>query len=59
MPWLLAVFAGPALLFDRIAEGWRAGELSKADIASGAIITIGWSGLYGFVLLRAAQLVGA
>lgn len=58
-PWLLALFAGPALLFDRIVEGWREGTLSKADIASGVFITVGWAGIYGFVLLQAARFLGA
>lgn len=59
MPWLLAVLAGPALLFDRVAEGWREGTLSKADIASGAFITLGWAMIYGFIVLRAVHLLGA
>lgn len=59
MPWLLAVFAGPALLFDKVAEGWREGTFSRADIASGVFITLGWAMIYGFVLLRAIQFLGA
>jgi hypothetical protein len=58
-PWLLALFAGPALLFDRIAEGWREGALSRADIASGVFITAGWAAIYGFVLLQAVRFLGA
>ena len=58
-PWLLGLFAGPALLFDRVAEGWRERTLSKADILSGAFITVGWAAIYGFVLLQAAQFLGA
>lgn len=58
-PWLLALFAGPALLFDRIAEGWRDGALSKGDLASGAFITVGWAGIYGFILLEAVHFLGA
>jgi hypothetical protein len=59
VPWFLGFFAGPALLFDRIAEGWREGTLSGPDIASGAFITAGWAAIYGFVLLKAAQFLGA
>jgi hypothetical protein len=59
LPWLLAVFAGPALLFDKVAEGWREGSLGKADIASGAVITLGWAMIYGFVLLKAMHFIGA
>ena len=51
-PWLLALFAGPALLFDRIATGWREQRISAADIAWGAIITLGWAMIYGFVVLK-------
>ena len=58
-PWLLALFAGPALLFDRLAKGWREGALSRADIASGAFITAGWAGIYGFILLKGAHFLGA
>jgi hypothetical protein len=59
MPWLLAIFAGPALLFDKVAEGWREGTLSRADIVSGAVITLGWAMIYGFVLLQAVHFAGA
>jgi hypothetical protein len=59
MPWLLAVLAGPALLFDKVAEGWREGALSGADIVSGAAITLGWAMIYGFILLQAVHLAGA
>lgn len=59
MPWLLALFAGPALLFDRVAEGWKEGALSRADIASGAFITAGWAFVYGFVLLKIVHYLGA
>lgn len=58
-PWLLGVFAGPALLFDRVAEGWREGSLSRADIASGAFITLGWAMIYGFVVLKVVHFLGA
>jgi hypothetical protein len=58
-PWLLALFAGPALLFDRVATGWREGALSRADISSGIFITIGWAMIYGFVLLKSVQYLGA
>jgi hypothetical protein len=58
MPWLLAVIAGPALLFDRVAEGWREGSLSRSDILSGAVITLGWAMIYGFVVLKAVQFLG-
>lgn len=54
-PWLLALFAGPALLFDRIVEGWRENHLSTADIASGIFITVGWAAIYGFVVLKIVQ----
>ena len=57
-PWMLALFAGPALLFDRVAGGWRDSQLSKADIASGAFITAGWAVLYGFVVLKFIQYLG-
>lgn len=58
-PWLLALFAGPALLFDRIAEGWKERAISTGDVAFGAFITIGWAMIYGFVLLKAAQILAA
>jgi hypothetical protein len=59
MPWLLAVVAGPALLFDRVAEGWRTGVMVRGELMAGIFITAGWATLYGFVLLKAARLVGA
>ncbi len=37
----------------------RDGTFSKADIASGAVITAGWATIYGFVLLQAARFLGA
>lgn len=58
-PWLLALFAGPALLFDRVAQGWREGAFSRGDILSGVIITAGWATLYGFLILKAAHFLGA
>jgi hypothetical protein len=54
LPWMLALLAGPALLADRVAEGWREGGMSRSDIAHGAVITLGWAGIYGFVVLRFA-----
>jgi hypothetical protein len=58
-PWLLAIFAGPALLFDKVAEGWREGTFSRTDILSGAVITLGWAMIYGFLLLKAMHFIGA
>lgn len=58
-PWLLALFAGPALLFDRVAEGWREGAYSRSDIFSGIFITAGWATIYGFLLLKALHFFGA
>jgi hypothetical protein len=49
---------GPALLFDRVAEGWREGALSRSDIISGAVITLGWAMIYGFVALKTVQFFG-
>jgi len=58
-PWLLAMFAGPALMFDRVAEGWREGAYSRSDILSGVLITAGWATIYGFVVLRVVHFFGA
>jgi len=58
-PWLLAFFAGPALLFDRTAEGWREGTFDRGDIMSGVLITTGWAAIYGFLLLKLVHLLGA
>lgn len=58
-PWLLALLAGPALLFDRVAEGWREGAYSRSDILSGALITAGWATIYGFVVLQVVHFLGA
>jgi hypothetical protein len=57
LPWLLAVLAGPALLFDRVAEGWREGRMSVNDIAFGAFITLGWAAIYGFILLKMVEFI--
>jgi hypothetical protein len=57
-PWLLGLLAGPALLFERIAEGWREKSIPAVDIVSGTIITVGWAAVYGFVLVKSAQLLG-
>jgi len=59
MPWLLALVAGPALLFDRVAESWRSGLLQRAELAAGIVIIAGWATIYGFLLLKAARLIGA
>jgi hypothetical protein len=59
MPWVLALLAGPALLFDRVAEGWREKSYSNSDIAIGIFLTAGWASIYGFVLLKAAIVIGA
>jgi len=58
-PWLLATFAGPALMFDRVAEGWREGAYSRGDILSGALITAGWAMIYGFLVLKIVHFLGA
>ena len=50
--WLLALVAGPGLLVDRLASGWREGEYSRSDLVNGAVIAAGWAGLYGFVFLK-------
>lgn len=55
LPWLLALLAGPALLVDRVAEGWREGAMARSDIAHGAVITLGWAGIYGYVVLSIAK----
>lgn len=59
MPWLLALLAGPALLFDRVAEGWREGAFGRSDIVSGIVITAGWATIYGYLLLKAVHFFGA
>ena len=59
LPWMLALLAGPALMLDRVAEGWREATMSRTDRAHGVIITVGWAALYGFVAVSLAQrLVG-
>ena len=58
-PWLLALIAGPALLFDRVAEGWREKSMSAADIVCGVFITAGWAAIYGFVFLKFVQFLAA
>jgi hypothetical protein len=55
LPWILALLAGPALLVDRVAEGWREGMMSRGDIAHGVVITLGWAGIYGFVMLSVTK----
>jgi hypothetical protein len=55
LPWLLALVAGPALLVDRVAEGWKEGAMSRADLTHGAVITLGWAGIYGYVMLSLAK----
>ena len=55
LPWILALLAGPGLLVDRVAEGWREGVMSRGDLVQGAIITLGWAGLYGYVILAVAK----
>jgi hypothetical protein len=59
MPWLLTAFAGPALLLDRTAQGWREKTMSSADVAWGAVITLGWAAIYGFVALTFVNAVAA
>lgn len=55
LPWLLALLAGPGLLADRVAAGWREGGMSRSDIAHGVVITLGWAGIYGYVILSGAK----
>lgn len=55
LPWILALLAGPGLLMDRVAEAWRDGAISRADLAHGVIITLGWAGVYGYVMLSLAE----
>ncbi|MBL0375073.1 hypothetical protein JJB09_23960 [Rhizobium sp. KVB221] len=57
LPWILGLFAGPALLFDRVVGGWRADTMTRNDVAQGAVIVIGWAGIYGFVFLSLARLL--
>jgi hypothetical protein len=52
IPWLLALFAGPGLLIDRLAEAWREDTISNNDLAIGVFIVLGWAWIYGFVLLQ-------
>ena len=54
-PWLLALLAGPGLLFERMTAGWRDGTISGHDLASGAFIVVGWAAIYGYCVLRAVQ----
>src|SRR5262245_6970909 len=55
LPWILAVLAGPALLVDRVAEAWRDDALPRSDLAHGVLITLGWAGIYGYVMLSLAE----
>jgi hypothetical protein len=49
--WLLAVLLGPGLFADRMLSSWRNGELSPDDGLYAIVIAVGWSAIYGFVLL--------
>ena len=55
LPWILALLAGPGLLVDRVAESWREGTMSGGDLAQGVAITLGWAGIYGYVILSVAK----
>ena len=59
-PWLLAVIAGPGLLIERLAAGWREEMLSRGDLTAGCFIALGWAMIYGFIVLRALEaMIGA
>lgn len=51
MVWLSALLIGPGLFIENMLAGWRAGELSLADRINAVVIALGWSTIYGFVVL--------
>lgn len=55
--WLMAILLGPALFADRMISSWRDGELSAADRINAVVITLGWSAVYGFVVLSLIEAV--
>jgi len=56
-PWVLAVIAGPGLLYERLADGWRRDVLDRGDMSAGAFITLGWAAIYGFCVLRVVEIL--
>jgi hypothetical protein len=53
--WLMALLLGPGLFADRMLAAWRQDELSVADGINAFVITLGWSAIYGFVVLGAVK----
>ena len=49
--WTLAILLGPGLFVDRMLSAWRDGELSPIDQMNAFVIALGWSSIYGYVVL--------
>lgn len=49
-----AVFAGPVLIFEKLIEGVRGGELPASMVVGGVVISLIWSACAGVLLVGLA-----
>ncbi len=54
--WSSAMICGPGLFATRLVEGWRSGEETPAQQATGWLAAGGWAALYGYVVLNLVRL---